>query len=102
MRAALLLGIASALLLPGVARGETIPGSQGASDSALAVAADGSPRVAFVAADGSVQVATRAADGSWASQPVAGLPGARAVIVGLVVAPSGATVALLEDPSGKW
>jgi len=102
-RAALLLGIASALLLPALARAEPVPGSQGATDSALTVARDGSPRVAFVAADGSVHLATRAADGSgWADQAIGGLPGPRALVVGLAFAPSGSTVALVEDPGGHW
>jgi hypothetical protein len=102
LRAALVLGIASALLLPTLARAETIPGSQGATDSALAVAPDGSPRVAFAAADGSLQVAARSADGNWAAQAIAGLPGPSSLIVGLAVTPAGATDLLVEDPGGHW
>lgn len=92
----------SALLAPGVARAELVPGSQGAQDSLLAVAPDGTPRVAFVAADGSLQVATRSAAGTWSAQTLNGLPGPRALVVGLAVAPSGATVALVEDAGGQW
>jgi hypothetical protein len=100
-RAALLLGLASALVLPAVARAETIPGSQGATDSALAVAPDGSPRVAFAAADGSLQLAARDVDGTWSAQAIGGLPG-RALVVGIAVARTGATDLLLEDPGGHW
>ena len=75
VRVALGAVLASALLLPGLARADLLPGSQGAQDALLAVAPDGSPRVAFVAADGSLQVAARAADGTWSAQTLAGLPG---------------------------
>jgi hypothetical protein len=101
-RAALGLAIASALLVPGLARAEILPGSQGAQDALLAVAPDGSPRVAFVAADGSLQVAARTADGSWSTQALGGLPGPRPLVVGLAVAPAGALVLLAEDPGGHW
>ena len=50
-----------------------MPASTGATDAALAVAPDGSPRVAFVGAAGAVVVAARAADGTWTEQA---LPGA--------------------------
>ena len=96
------VALASALLLPGLARAEVVPGSQGAQDALLAVAHDGSPRVGFVAADGTVALATRGADGTWAAQPLAGLPGPRALVVGLAVAPSGASDLLVEDPAGHW
>jgi hypothetical protein len=102
VRVALGAVLACALLLPGLARAELLPGSQGAQDALLAVAPDGSPRVAFVAADGSLQVAARGADGTWAAQPLAGLSGSRALVVGLSVAPSGAVSLLAEDPDGRW
>ena len=102
VRVALGAVLASALLLPGVAHAELLPGSQGAQDALLAVAPDGSPRVAFVAADGSLQVAARAVDGTWSAQTLAGLPGSRALVVGLSVAPSGAASLLAEDPAGHW
>jgi hypothetical protein len=102
VRVALGAVLASALLLLGVARAELLPGSQGAQDALLAVSPDGSPRVAFVAADGSLQVAARAVDGTWSAQTLAGLPGSRALVVGLSVAPSGAASLLAEDPAGHW
>lgn len=101
-RAALVAVVASALLLPGLARAELVPASQGAQDALLAVAPDGSPRVAFVGADGSLEVAMRAADGTWTAQPVAGLPGPRVLVVGLKVAPDGSVDLLAQDPAGSW
>lgn len=100
-RAALGALLASALLVPASARAETLPGSQGAQDALLAVAPDGSPRVAFVGADGSLEVAARATDGTWTAQPLPGLPG-RALVAGLAVAPAGGVDVLAEDPAGHW
>jgi hypothetical protein len=62
--------LALALALPGLARAELVPGTQGARDGALALEADGTPQVAYVDASDRVFVATRAADGTWASDPV--------------------------------
>jgi len=94
--------VASALLAPGLARAELLPGSLGSTDSALAVAPDGSPRVAFVAADGSVELAVRSADGVWSAQPLGGLPHGIPFVVGLDVAPNGSTVLLAEDAASRW
>lgn len=106
-RLALVVAVASALFAAGlshtgVARAENVPDSAGASDAMLAVAADGSPRVAFAAADGSLVLGTRSGDGTWTEQTIAGLPGSRVLVVGLAVAPSGATVLLAEDPAAHW
>ncbi|MHB8470777.1 MAG: hypothetical protein ACYDCH_13645 [Gaiellaceae bacterium] len=101
-RAAFGAVLLSALLLPGLARAETIPGSLGAQDSLLAVAGDGTPRVAFVAADNSLQVAQRSPAGVWSAQPIVGLPGTRALVAGLDTTPSGSVVLLAEDPNGGW
>jgi hypothetical protein len=106
-RLALAVAVASALFAAGLghaapARAENVPGTGGASDAMLAVAADGSPRVAFAAADGSLVVGTRSVDGTWTEQTIAGLPGSRVLVVGLAVAPSGATVLLAEDPAAHW
>src|SRR5438105_14141366 len=84
-----------------MAHAETVPGSQHASDSLLAVAPDGSPRVAFVA-DGAVELATRAADGTWSEQPLGGFPGTSILVVGLAVAPNGSAVVLAEDSGARW
>ena len=106
-RLALAVAVASALFAAGLghaapARAENVPGTAGASDAMLAVAADGSPRVAFAAADGSLVLGTRSADGTWTEQTIAGLPGSRVLVVGLEVAPTGATVLLAEDPAAHW
>ena len=103
----LAFAVASALFAVGLARAglaqaENVPGSAGASDAMLAVAADGSPRVAFAAADGSLVLGTRSADGTWTEQTISGLPGSRVLVVGLDVAPSGSTVLLAEDPAAHW
>jgi hypothetical protein len=102
-RIALAAAVASALLgAAAPAHAESVPASAGATDATLAVAPDGSPRVAFVGAAGSVVVAARAADGTWAEQALPALPGPRAFVVGLAVAPSGRTVVLAEDPAAHW
>jgi hypothetical protein len=98
-RLALAAALLFALTLPGLARAELVPGSTGATDSLLAVAADGSPRVAFVAADGSIVFSTREADGSWQEQPVPATLAAPA-LVGLQLGPAGA-VLLLEASNGS-
>ena len=101
-RAVLVAMLASALLLPGLARAETLPGSQGAQDALLAVAPDGTPRIGFVGADGTLELAARSLDGIWSEQPLAGLPGPRTLVVGLAVTSSGSTDLLAEDPNGGW
>ena len=102
-RIALAAAVASALLgAAGPARAESVPASTGATDAVLAVAPDGSPRVAFVGAAGAVVVAARAADGTWTEQALPALPGPRVLVVGLAVAPSGRTVVLAEDPAAHW
>ena len=101
-RLALAAFVASLLFVPGLARAETLPGSQGSPDASLAVAPDGSPRVAFVAADGSLQLAGRTPDGVWSAQALAGLPGPNVLVVGLDVAPGGSSVVLAEDAGGRW
>ena len=98
-RLALRAVLCSALLSPSLAPAETVPGSAGATDSLLAVGADGLPRVAFAAADGSVVLAARAADGTWAAQTLPGSSGAPALL-GLELGPAGAVV-LLEAANGK-
>lgn len=101
-RVALAAVVASALLAPGLARAETLPGSLGSADAALAVAPDGSPRVAFVAADGSLELASRSADGVWTEQVLGGFPGANVLVVGLETRPDGTGVLLAEDAGSRW
>lgn len=88
-----------ALALPSLARAELVPGSAGATDSLLAVGADGLPRVAYVATDGSIVFAARSADGSWAEQTVPTATGSQA-LVGLELASAGA-VLLIEATDGS-
>jgi hypothetical protein len=97
-RLALAVALLSALAGPALARGEAVPGSVGARDSALAVAASGAPSVAFVDSGGAVQLATRSADGLWTVQA---LPFAAdgPAISGLAVGPAG-TVVLSQPASG--
>lgn len=96
--------LAAALLcvfaLPGVARGELVPGSSGAQDSLLAVAADGSPLVSFVDASGTIELATRTVDGVWTVAPLPLGAGSQA-LVGLAVTTRGVTL-LVEATGGAW
>jgi hypothetical protein len=87
------------LTLPSLAHAELVPGSAGATDSLLAIGADGLPRVAYVAADGSIVFAVRSAAGSWAEQTVTAPTGSQALI-GLELAPTGA-VLLTEATDGS-
>jgi hypothetical protein len=101
-RVALAAVVASALLAPGLARAETLPGSIDSADAALAVAPDGSPRVAFVAADGSLELAARSADGVWTEQLLGGLPGANVLVVGFETRTDGTGILLAEDAGSHW
>src|SRR5581483_2723324 len=98
-RAAVAAAACALFLCAGTAGAEVVPGSQGAQDSLLAVAPDGSPRVAYVDASGAVVLAGRAADGTWA---LSGIPLAAGAyeIVGLAQAPAGADV-LVETATGS-
>jgi hypothetical protein len=86
-----------ALTLPSLARAELVPGSAGATDSLLAVGADGMPRVAFVLADGSTVFALRSPEGAWAEQTV---PAPAGSLVGLELGAAGA-VLLIEATDGS-
>jgi hypothetical protein len=98
-RLALGVVLLSALSLPSLAQAELVPGSAGATDSLLAVGADGSPQVAFVAANGAIVLAARSADGTWTEQTLPTLAGPRA-LVGLALGPTGAVV-LTETTDGS-
>jgi hypothetical protein len=82
------------------ARAEIVPGSQGARDSLLAVAPDGTAGVAYVASDGSVVAAARDAAGTWSLQPVPLPPLSSPALVGLAQAPAG-LVLLVEATDGS-
>jgi len=98
---ALAAALAVSLLLPAVAAAEDVPGSEIATDATLAVAPDGSPRVAFVGG-GELRVAARGADGSWTAETAAPLPGSSAIVDSAAVAPGGASFVLVQDPNGRW
>ena len=84
-----------ALLLPAAARAEAVPGSEGATDAAFALAADGTPRVAFLSGGGIV-VASRSA-GGWTSETAARLPGPNAVVDRVA-----GRFVLVQDANGGW
>jgi len=97
-RLALGVVLLSTLAAPGIASGELVPGSAGARDSALAVAADGTPYVAFVDAGGTVELARRSGDGVWTAGAVP-LAADGPALSGLAVGPAGAVV-LSQPASG--
>jgi len=107
----LVSGLALAAVLPGVARAELVPGSAGATEAWLAVAADGSPRVAFVGPGGAVEVAARSGDGVWTVQTavpagspltLCGLELGRKGAIALVETVNGSTLSLAEQTSTGW
>ena len=100
MKYALATALALALLLPAAARAELVPGSVAATDGSLAVAPDGSPRVAYFAS-GQLVVASRDGDGAWTVEETAALPGSNALI-DAVAAGSGSVFVLVQDSGGRW
>ena len=91
-----------ALLLPGTAEAEVV--APGVSEGALAVARDGSPRVAWVEGRRLV-LATR--DGSWRPSPIATLPTAEGRVVGLssnavLVEARRTWIRLVVRSAGRW
>jgi hypothetical protein len=98
-RLALAAVLLSVLGPPALARAELVPGSAGARDSLLAVAADGTPRVAYVAVDGSIVVSRRSEAGTWSSQTVQSASASAVALVGLEAGPKGA-VLLIEAADG--
>jgi hypothetical protein len=96
-RIGLAVGLAL-LFLPGRAGAEIV--APVAGPAALAVAPDGSPRVAFVSVADLV-VAKRTGD-RWSFAGVGRLPGGNPVLAGLVVARDGRASVLLEAENGSW
>jgi hypothetical protein len=101
VRLAVLAALALAVLVPGIARAETVPGTLNASSAGLAVAADGTPRVAAIVG-GRLVLATRTPDGTWASEQAPPLPTPQAIVVGVAVAGGGRVYALVEQTDGSW
>ena len=92
------IGLMSGLALASPARAELV--TKAADQGVLAVAPDGSPRVAYVV--GPNLYLARRTDGSWRSTRVARLPGSRSSVAGLVVDPRSVASTLVEDAGGKW
>jgi hypothetical protein len=99
MRLALPLAAVIALAAPGAALAEAVPGAS--TNAVLAVAADGTPRVASEAG-GRLTIAARDASGSWSTLRTAALPGAGVLLEGIAVEPSGAVDVLVGDAHGRW
>ena len=88
----------AAILLPSPALAEAVAPT--AAPGYLAVASDGSPRVAFLSAR-DVAVARRTAAG-WSFKGSGGLPRGDALIAGLVVDRKGRATVLVEAHDGSW
>lgn len=94
----LVLTVAVVLLLPPSAQAESIFAGP-VSDARLAVAADGTPTVAYVS--GGVLSIARRTLGSWPAQTVA-LPGSDVEIDGVSIVNDGETLVLARDRNGTW
>jgi hypothetical protein len=86
------------LALPGPATAEIVAPTD--SQALLAVARDGSPRVAFTS--GRDVVVARRADGRWRFVRAGRVPGTRQVLAGLVVDGRLRTSVLVEGENGSW
>ena len=86
-----------ALAAPVAARAELV--APGIASGALAIAFDGSPRVAYV--QGTALVLASRTESGWTSGRVAGLPGAGGLVAGIAVAPSGRVAVLAEARTGR-
>jgi hypothetical protein len=92
------IGLLAALSLPSLARAEIVAPTRG--PALLAVAPDGSPRVAFLS--GRDLVLARRAAGGWTFTRLGRVPGTRPVLAGLVVDGRGRSSVLVEQESGAW
>jgi hypothetical protein len=92
------IGLLAALALPGQAGAEIVTPTTG--PALLAVARDGSPRVAFVS--GRVLVVARRGTTGWTFARLGPVPGTRPVLAGLVVDGRGRPSVLLEASNGAW
>jgi hypothetical protein len=88
----------AALALPVGARAEIVAPTQ--ADARLAVARDGSPRVAFLS-QRDVVIGGRGAD-HWVFTRVGRAPNAKGFVAGLVVDRRGRTSVLVEAENGAW
>jgi hypothetical protein len=92
------IGLVSVLALPAPGQAEVVAGAAG--QGLLAVARDGSPRVAF-ASGRDIAVARRTAAG-WRFTHAGRVPGTRPVLSGLVVDRAGRASVLVEAEDGSW
>jgi hypothetical protein len=99
MRVALTLAALIVLAAPGAALAETVPGAS--TNGVLAVASDGTPRVASESA-GRLTIEARDAGGAWSTVRTAALPGAGVLLEGIAVEPSGTVDVLAGDARGRW
>ena len=93
-----LIGLVAGLALPGPANAEIVAPVQ--SQALLAVAKDGTPRVAFFSG-ADVVVGRRGAAG-WTFARAGRVPGTSPVLAGLVVDGRGRTSVLVEAENGSW
>jgi hypothetical protein len=96
-RIGLAAGIA-VLALPGLARAELVAPTP--SEAMLAVAQDGSPRVAYMS--GRDAVVGRRTNAGWKFLRAGRVPGKSPVLAGLVVDGRGRTSLLVEAENGSW
>src|SRR5262245_14906539 len=92
------IGLLAALALPGRAGAEIVTPTRG--PALLAVARDGSPRVAFVS--GRDLVVARRREAGWTFTRLGRVPGARPVLAGLVIDGRGRPSVLVEAEKGAW
>lgn len=93
------IAAAAALALPVAAKAEVVAPTE--ADARLAVARDGSPRVAFLS-QRDVVVGRRSAAGRWTFSRAGRAPTANAFVAGLVVDRRGRTSVLVEADNGTW
>ena len=93
-----LIALAAALALPGPGQAEIVTPTQ--SQALLAVAKDGTPRVAFFS--GSDVVVGRRGAAGWTFARAGRAPGTSPVLAGLLADGRGRSSVLVEDEHGSW
>jgi hypothetical protein len=92
------IGLVAGLAFPAPAGAEIVTPTM--SPALLAVAADGSPRVAFLS--GRDVVVARRASGGWKFARVGRVPNVRAILSGLVADRAGRVSVLVQAENGSW
>jgi hypothetical protein len=93
-----LIGLVAGLTLPAPAEAEIVTPAR--SPALLAVAPDGSPRVAFLS--GRDVVVARRASGGWKFARVGRVPSVKAILSGLVADRAGRVSVLVQAENGSW